>query len=70
MTYISNTGCAAVSAPNTPNSSLRQWIALWRSRRALARLDACQLRDVGITPAQAARETVRAPWDVPQTWRN
>ena len=42
--------------------------AVARSRRALARLDADGLADVGLTRAAALNEARRAPWDVPQAW--
>lgn len=48
--------------------SLFSLIALWRSRRQLASLDATQLADVGITANDASREAARAPWNVPAHW--
>jgi uncharacterized protein YjiS (DUF1127 family) len=54
-------------------------VALWRQvalmraaarqRRALARLDVAALRDIGITPEQAAAEASRPLWDVTPSWR-
>lgn len=45
---------------------LYRWLGLAaarrRQRRALARLDARLLRDVGITPQQAADEVRKPPW--------
>jgi uncharacterized protein YjiS (DUF1127 family) len=38
-------------------------------RRQLAHLDAAQLADLGLTPAQARREAKRPLWDVPTNWR-
>ena len=42
--------------------------SLYRARRARARLDADQLRDIARTPAEAQREARRKPWDEPQNW--
>jgi uncharacterized protein YjiS (DUF1127 family) len=38
-------------------------------RRALRKLSAEQLADVGITKKDAAIEGQRAFWDAPETWR-
>lgn len=40
------------------------WIETAKGRRALARLDARLLRDIGIDPYDAAREARRPFWDV------
>ena len=40
----------------------------WHQRRALARLDAAALRDIGITAAQRDLEAKRPIWDVPAHW--
>ena len=45
-------------------------IALWRQRRALARLDDRALADIGVTRAEALAEAARPVWDVPATWRD
>ncbi len=41
-----------------------------RQRHQLRNLDDRQLRDVGITRAQAMKEASKAPWDAPQNWKN
>ncbi|WP_300514147.1 DUF1127 domain-containing protein [Aliiroseovarius sp.] len=41
-----------------------------RERRALARLEAEALRDIGLTKSQARAETGRPIWDVPCHWQN
>ena len=57
----------------SPASTLRQtllafaghygaWISLSRQRRALAELDAHLLRDIGVTPYDAAREAAKPFW--------
>ena len=70
MALIENTryvACAPSSARSA--SSLRHLYSVWRSRRALAALDAAALRDIGITHKEAQSEANRALWDVPQNWR-
>ncbi|WP_299782126.1 DUF1127 domain-containing protein [uncultured Roseobacter sp.] len=49
---------------------LTTYLAVWRSRRALARLDARALDDIGIDSEAAQREARRHLWDVPSTWIN
>ena len=50
-----------------------KWLVLaieTRKQRAdLAKLDADQLHDIGVSPAQAQAESQRPLWDVPPTWR-
>jgi len=41
--------------------------AAHRQRRALARLEAAALADIGITPAEARTEAARPVWDLPET---
>lgn len=50
-------------------ATLRLVVAAQRQRRALARLDAHLLADVGLSPAEAEAEAMRPLWDVPSTWR-
>ncbi len=49
--------------------SLMRALDVWRSRRALARLDSAALEDIGIDRARAVREAAKPIWDVPATWR-
>ncbi|MEM7732040.1 MAG: DUF1127 domain-containing protein [Pseudomonadota bacterium] len=49
--------------------SLLDLFSLYRQRRALARLDAHALRDVGLTHDAAEHESRRGFWDVPAHWR-
>lgn len=44
--------------------------ALVRQRRSLGRLDAHELRDIGVTAAQARTEAARPVWDAPAHWRS
>ncbi len=43
-------------------ATLSLWLARSRSRRVLATLDDRQLRDLGLTPAQASRESDKPFW--------
>lgn len=45
------------------------WLGLARQRRALGRLDSDRLADIGVSPAEAARESRRPIWDGPDHWR-
>lgn len=67
--FTSRNACVDVR-PVAPRFSLLTAISVWRSRRALARLDAHALADVGITAACAVKEAAKPIWDVPATWRN
>ncbi|MCH2167231.1 MAG: DUF1127 domain-containing protein [Oceanicola sp.] len=49
--------------------SLLRMGALARQRRALARLDAATLRDLGLSAADVDREVARPFWDIPAYWR-
>lgn len=49
--------------------SLLSILTLWRSRRALDRLDAAALRDIGLDREAAEKEAKRPIWDVPANWR-
>jgi uncharacterized protein YjiS (DUF1127 family) len=48
---------------------LHQSLSLGRQRRALARLERHQLRDIGISSGQAHAESTRPIWDSPQHWK-
>lgn len=64
--------CAATSSAKSRFSLLGRILCLnetYRQRRALARLDAAALDDLGLTRAQANAEANRSFWDVPATWR-
>ncbi|MEM1232975.1 MAG: DUF1127 domain-containing protein [Pseudomonadota bacterium] len=50
-------------------ATILHWLHVARTRRALARLDADQLADVGLSASQAKAETERSLWDAPSTWR-
>ena len=57
-------------APARPRLTIVKLIDVWRSRRALARLDADRLTDLGLSADRAAREAAKPVWDVPATWRD
>ena len=48
---------------------LREGLELSRQRRALARLDARALDDIGVSRSQAEAEARRPPSDAPDSWR-
>ena len=62
---------AAISAPRSlgPVAFLQSALAAWRQRRALERLDARAMRDLGLIESQVVREASRPAWDVPHAWR-
>lgn len=47
---------------------LAEVVALYRQRRALARLDASRLEDLGLSREEALREADKPIWDVPPHW--
>ncbi|MEQ6202496.1 DUF1127 domain-containing protein [Sulfitobacter sp. HNIBRBA2951] len=65
-----------IALPLTLSASRRRGLSLWRfmalrrSRRALAALDDAALRDVGIKPEDAQAEATRPIWDAPAAWRD
>lgn len=52
------------AAPRAPLSLIAR-LGVWRSRRALGRLDARLLDDIGISAEEARKETQRSFWDAP-----
>ena len=44
--------------------------SLFRQRHDLGRLDAHLLRDIGLSPDDAAAESRRPIWDAPAHWRS
>ena len=49
---------------------VNEFFALARQRRQLAELDPHILSDIGLTQAQAAAESRKTLWDVPNHWQN
>ncbi|MFD3190613.1 DUF1127 domain-containing protein [Sedimentitalea sp. HM32M-2] len=66
MTYIANT--LNTTRRPTLRNRLSRALALWRQRRALARLDAAALQDIGVTRTAALTEARRPVWDAPANW--
>lgn len=52
----------------TATRSIAALVAVWQSRRALARLDARLLEDIGVSRSAAREETRRSFWDTPVQW--
>ena len=72
-THFKPAACAPVHTGRKPRRpGLLGWIttlhAVWTERRALKGMEAHRLRDLGITPGEAARESDRPAWDVPERW--
>jgi len=67
MAYITHAAPARTARRRLSPLAL---LSLWRSRRALARLDARALSDIGLSRADAAAEAARPVWDVPHHWRS
>ncbi|WP_299373101.1 DUF1127 domain-containing protein [uncultured Tateyamaria sp.] len=59
-----------VAAPARAPFSLATLFNVWRSRRALSRLDARALDDIGLSERAAMKEAAKPIWDVPATWRD
>lgn len=62
--------CARPAARRNSSISFLTRFSLWRSRRALARLDAEGLADVGLSERQARQEAALTIWDVPDSWKS
>lgn len=62
----------AARLPRLPRGVLHRLVSLMglrASRRRLGELDARMLRDIGLTPEEAAAESERPFWDAPPGWR-
>ncbi|MFL4472039.1 DUF1127 domain-containing protein [Tateyamaria armeniaca] len=69
LTDFTNGHTRIDTRPATPRFSLMTMLSVWRSRRALAQLDAHALEDIGISAKRAQAEASKPIWDVPATWR-
>lgn len=67
MAFLSTTRNAAALGRGS-RASLLDLFSLYRQRRALARLDARDLEDIGISGKEAEKEARRGFWDVPDHW--
>lgn len=70
MADFSCTSTSPLSSHRPRQSGLMDYLALWQQRRALARMDARQLADIGVTPEEARAEAARPVWDVPAHWQH
>ncbi|MFK7744560.1 MAG: DUF1127 domain-containing protein [Roseobacter sp.] len=68
MSLIDNHAISHTCVQRPAPVSIWTRLAVWRSRRALAKLDARGLQDIGITAEQARREAENGLWDVPPSW--
>lgn len=48
-----------------PRASLMTALTVWSERRTLANMDVSRLKDLGISPQDAAAEAARPFWDLP-----
>ncbi len=64
MAFLSNTHPTSRHAPFT-QISVMDMLSVYRQRRALAKLDARVLDDLGITREEADLESRRPFWDLP-----
>ena len=70
MATLATPSLTTVFTRITPlRGSIKAYIGLARSRRALSKLDAQALRDIGLTASQANQEANRSVWDVPTAWK-
>jgi|TARA_B110000902_G_C13794246_1_gene393330 uncharacterized protein YjiS (DUF1127 family) len=69
MTALTSISMSRTSPRVSLLARLVQLHGLALQRRALRKLSAEQLADVGITKKDAAIEGQRAFWDAPETWR-
>ncbi|MFT4960818.1 MAG: hypothetical protein ACI92Z_001903 [Paracoccaceae bacterium] len=59
----------STQTPRATGTGLVRLLRVWSQRRALRKLDSAALSDIGLTRAQANRESRRSFWDAPETWR-
>ena len=68
MDRILSSALASDVRPLRPIGRLVALMALGRSRRRLEHLDEHLLRDIGLTRAEALRESRRTAWNAPDHW--
>ena len=68
MAVIENYTATCPRASHSLASAIRLRLELWRTRRALARLDPHLLKDIGLSAQQARHEADLTVWDVPANW--
>ena len=62
---ISLSSLASGRRTTAKSATLATYLTVWKQRRELANLDPARLIDLGITPAEAAKEAARPIWDLP-----
>ena len=67
MSFLTLRRIDTASSANT--TTLSRLLSVWRQRQHLGRLDSHALRDIGLSEADALRESRRKIWDVPANWR-
>ncbi|WP_306153298.1 DUF1127 domain-containing protein [Roseovarius sp. MMSF_3281] len=70
MAYIPHTQANCAPRFRRQPLGLRAYVNLWKQRRALARMEDWQKRDLGLSETQIEAERRRAPWDAPANWRD
>jgi len=68
MTFQTLTHSASCHQPAARRFSLMTLFSIARERRALAKLDADQLSDIGVSASDARAEARRPLWDAPDMW--
>jgi len=66
---ISSTGYRAHKPSRSILEHAISMMSLYRQRRALKRLDASALADMGITAEEAAQEAARPLWNAPRHFK-
>ncbi len=69
MAHVHNRAAYTVRPAHSWISKVMTHLAVWRSRRNLAQLDARALEDIGISADEAKREAQLGLWDVPPNWK-
>ena len=68
MSYAISSASIGRYVPRFFRTQIMTRLAVWRSRRALAKLDERGLQDIGVTLEEAKREASLTVWDVPASW--
>ena len=63
---INITGRRSSGRVSAPTPSISRMFTVWQERRALSRMSESRLRDLGISPMDAATEAARPFWDLPK----
>lgn len=63
-----NTAISPVKAKQTA-FGIFAYLELYKQRRALARMDDSQLKDLGLSRNEAMEEAKRSIWDAPANWK-